>query len=90
MSSATSQDGVLTYTIADSTPHSGRYAPENILVDKPQEQSSRWSGAHQGKGKQWILLRLETPAILSEISQLLFPVLRSLPGLRQNKSHLAK
>ncbi|KAJ3515933.1 hypothetical protein NMY22_g14321 [Coprinellus aureogranulatus] len=61
----TTEANILPYTIADSTPHSGRYAPEHILVDKPSEQSSRWSGANQGSGKQWILLRLETPAILS-------------------------
>ncbi|KAJ2920028.1 hypothetical protein MD484_g480, partial [Candolleomyces efflorescens] len=51
----------LTYTIAASTPHSGSYSPENILVENPGEQRSRWSGAYQGNAKQWIILRLESP-----------------------------
>jgi len=55
----------LNYGIASSTPHSGKYVPENIMVDKPQDQSSRWSGAFQGNADQWILLRLESLAVLS-------------------------
>ena len=40
--------------------------PENILVDKPQDQSSRWSGAFQGNVDQWVVLRLESLAVLSK------------------------
>lgn len=55
----------LTYTIAQCSASSGRYVAENILVDNPMDQGSRWSGAHQGNAKQWILLRLESLAVLS-------------------------
>ena len=56
----------LKYTIAGCSEHSGRYVAENIMVDNPQDQSSRWSGAHQTSVvPQWLLLRLESLAILS-------------------------
>ena len=70
----------LTYTIASSTPHSGKYVPENIMVDKPQDQSSRWSGAFQGNATdQWIILRLESLSVLGEFGvelMLYFELLR--------------
>ena len=53
------------YVVVSATPHSGRYRPEHIMVDKPYEQSSRWSGAYPNGEKQWLLLKLETPGILS-------------------------
>ena len=54
------------YTIAGSSEHSGKYVAENILVDKPEEQSSRWSGAYQaGNVKQWILLKTTDTCVLS-------------------------
>jgi Muskelin N-terminus len=55
----------LPYTIAFSTPHSGRYTSDNILVDNPTDQNSRWSGAQPGNAQQWLLLRLESLAVLS-------------------------
>jgi len=56
----------LPYTVAKSTPHSGKYGPELILLDKPHDQSSRWSGAYQGNNsKQWILLKLDQMSVLS-------------------------
>ncbi|KXN90804.1 Muskelin [Leucoagaricus sp. SymC.cos] len=56
----------LHYTVTQSTPHSGKYGPEHILLDKPQDQSSRWSGAYQGNNaKQWILLKLDQMSILT-------------------------
>jgi len=56
----------LPYTVVKSTPHSGKYGPELILLDKPYDQSSRWSGAYQGNNsKQWILLKLDQMSILS-------------------------
>ncbi|CAA7260646.1 unnamed protein product [Cyclocybe aegerita] len=59
---------LLAYTIAASTPHSGKYGPEHILEDKPQDQSSRWSGAFQGNANQWIVLRLKSLAVLKAIT----------------------
>ena len=54
------------YSIAGCSEHSGHYVAENILVDRPQDQSSRWSGAQQPPSmRQWILLRLETSGIVS-------------------------
>ncbi|KAJ3555993.1 hypothetical protein NP233_g12079 [Leucocoprinus birnbaumii] len=59
----------LPYTVALSTPHSGKYGPEHILLDKPQDQSSRWSGAYQGNNsKQWILLKLDQLSILKTLT----------------------
>ncbi|KAF9446346.1 hypothetical protein P691DRAFT_733454 [Macrolepiota fuliginosa MF-IS2] len=59
----------LSYTVAQSTPHSGKYGPEHILLDKPLDQSSRWSGAQQGNNaKQWILLKLDQMSILRTIT----------------------
>ncbi|KAF8907826.1 Muskelin N-terminus-domain-containing protein [Gymnopilus junonius] len=59
----------LTYTIASSTPHSGNYGPDNIMKDRPLEPSSRWSGAFQGNAhQQWIILRLESLAVLKTIT----------------------
>ncbi|KAG6874505.1 hypothetical protein C0995_010415 [Termitomyces sp. Mi166 len=50
----------LEYSIAGSSAHSGRYAAENILVDRSTDLSSRWSGNSQNNTHQWITLRLET------------------------------
>ena len=37
------------------------------MVDKPQDQFSRWSGAFQGSTTdQWIMLRLESLSVLGE------------------------
>ncbi|KAG1725427.1 Muskelin N-terminus-domain-containing protein [Suillus paluster] len=56
---------VMTYAIAGCSEHSGNYIPENILVDVPQDPSSRWSGAQQlPTAKQWILLKLETLSVV--------------------------
>jgi hypothetical protein len=71
----------VTYGISSSTPHSGKYVPENIMVDKPQDQSSRWSGAFQGNVDQWIIVRLESLAVLSTFlsNRLYVPALTSEP-----------
>lgn len=59
----------LVYTIAGCSEHSGLYEASNILVDRPSDQASRWSGAHQmPNAKQWILLQLETLGILKTIT----------------------
>lgn len=56
----------LRYSIAGCSEHSGTFVAENILVDNPTDKSSRWSGAYNSSNaKQWVLLRLATPCILS-------------------------
>lgn len=57
---------LLKYTITSSSPHSGKYAPENIIEDKPMDQASRWSGAFQASTNQWITLELESLSVLSK------------------------
>ncbi|KAI0744125.1 Muskelin N-terminus-domain-containing protein [Daedaleopsis nitida] len=57
------------YEIAGSSEHSGAYVPENILVDRPRDQSSRWSGAiATSNTKQWIRLRLKQLCVLKSIT----------------------
>ncbi|KIK45059.1 hypothetical protein CY34DRAFT_78616 [Suillus luteus UH-Slu-Lm8-n1] len=46
----------MNYTIVGCSEHSGNYVPEDILVDAPQDPSSRWT-------KRWILLKLETLSV---------------------------
>ncbi|KAF9526572.1 Muskelin N-terminus-domain-containing protein [Crepidotus variabilis] len=58
----------LTYSIASSTPHSGKYAPENVIEDKPNDHSSRWSASFRGYGQQWITLKLESLSVLKTIT----------------------
>jgi Muskelin N-terminus len=59
----------LTYTIAGGSDHSHRYAPENILVDMPKDQASRWTGVNEGPSvKQWLLLRLDSLSVVGEAS----------------------
>jgi hypothetical protein len=69
---------LLKYTIASSSPHSGKYAPENIIEDKPMDQASRWSGAFQASTNQWIILELESLSVLSNISIFLLHSLLTL------------
>ena len=55
----------LVYTIVSSSDHSGKYVAENILVDSPMDQGSRWSGAYQASNqKQWVVLKLDRLSIL--------------------------
>lgn len=55
----------LSYSIAGCSDHSHRYVAENILVDSPTDQSSRWSGVHEGPNmKQWLLLRLDELSVV--------------------------
>ncbi|KAJ6625829.1 Muskelin N-terminus-domain-containing protein [Mycena sp. CBHHK59/15] len=57
---------VLTYSIASCPAHSGPYSPENILIDNPSDQTSRWSGPTHDS-PQWLLLRLDTLAVVQSI-----------------------
>ncbi|KAK2464345.1 hypothetical protein APHAL10511_003802 [Amanita phalloides] len=61
---ASSEPVNLAYSIAGSSPYSGRYTPEKIITDNPSDHTSRWSSAYQGVAHQWILLRLESLSIL--------------------------
>jgi hypothetical protein len=57
---------LLRYSIAGCSEYSGRYDGSHIMVDRPTDQSSRWSGAlHMPGVKQWILLRLDELSVLS-------------------------
>ncbi|KAI0030784.1 Muskelin N-terminus-domain-containing protein [Vararia minispora EC-137] len=59
----------LTFAIAGCSEHSGRYVAENILVNRPHDQTSRWSGLDEDPHiKQWLLLRLDKPAVIQSIS----------------------
>jgi hypothetical protein len=57
------------YSIVNSSEHSGKYTAENIRIDNPNDQASRWSGASGAQPvqnlKQWILLRLDSVCVLS-------------------------
>ncbi|KAI6037579.1 Muskelin N-terminus-domain-containing protein [Pisolithus marmoratus] len=60
---------IISYTIAGCSEHSGNYVADNIKVDRPLDQASRWSGAQQVPSmKQWILLRLDTLAVVKTIT----------------------
>lgn len=64
-SAAAASSTRLSYSIAGCSDHSHRYVAENILVDSPTDQSSRWSGVHEGPNmKQWLLLRLEELSVV--------------------------
>ncbi|KAG8965709.1 Muskelin 1, intracellular mediator containing kelch motif [Tulasnella sp. 419] len=57
------------YTIEACSSHTNQHCPENILVNKPNDLSSRWSGIHHAASEgfqrsQWILLKLDTLAIV--------------------------
>ncbi|KAG1459111.1 hypothetical protein G6F56_006236 [Rhizopus delemar] len=56
----------LQYSIYSYSSHSGSYYPNNITVDNPTEQSSRWSsGSHDQT--QYVILKLERPVVACEI-----------------------
>ncbi|XP_049309463.1 muskelin isoform X1 [Bactrocera dorsalis] len=56
----------LTYEIHRYSSFSTNYFPENILVDCPSDQSSRWS-AHTNNPPQFLTLKLKRPAIVKKI-----------------------
>ncbi|KAF5357318.1 hypothetical protein D9758_005835 [Tetrapyrgos nigripes] len=58
----------LSYSIVDSSSHSGKYSPRNILIDNPADQGSRWSTSVQSNSNHWILLRLNNLAVLKTIT----------------------
>lgn len=56
----------LAYSIHSYSSHAASYHPRNILVNKPGDQSSRWSSASNNHN-QFVLLRLDRPAIVQSI-----------------------
>lgn len=52
----------LDYTIHEYSSYCGTFHPHNIRVNKPSDQSSRWSsGTHDQT--QYLVLRLDQPAV---------------------------
>ncbi|XP_048357436.1 muskelin [Sphaerodactylus townsendi] len=58
---------VLAYALHRWSSFSSTYLPENILVDKPNDQSSRWS-SESNYPPQYLILKLERPAIVQSIT----------------------
>ena len=57
------------YEIVGASEHSGSYVAANIHLDKPQDQTSRWSGAiAPANSRQWIRLRLKHLTVLSWVA----------------------
>jgi hypothetical protein len=50
--------GKLPYSIHSCSSNSINFFPENILVDNPDDESSRWSG-ESNNSSQFIMLELE-------------------------------
>ncbi|XP_052743580.1 muskelin [Bicyclus anynana] len=57
---------VLKYTIHKYSSYSANYLPENIMVNDPPDQLSRWF-TDSTTPSQFIMLKLETPAIVESI-----------------------
>ncbi|KAG1589594.1 hypothetical protein G6F47_010306 [Rhizopus delemar] len=56
----------LQYSIYNYSSHSGSYYPQNIAMNSPTEQSSRWSsGSHDQS--QYVTLKLEKPVVACQI-----------------------
>nr|XP_011722126.1 muskelin isoform X3 [Macaca nemestrina]XP_014990391.1 muskelin isoform X4 [Macaca mulatta] len=58
---------LLPYALHKWSSFSSTYLPENILVDKPNDQSSRWS-SESNYPPQYLILKLERPAIVQNIT----------------------
>uniref|UniRef100_A0A670YWF6 Muskelin 1 n=1 Tax=Pseudonaja textilis TaxID=8673 RepID=A0A670YWF6_PSETE len=58
---------VLAYTLHRWSSFSSTYLPENILVDKPNDQSSRWS-SESNYPPQYLILKLERPSVVQSIT----------------------
>lgn len=53
----------LTYDIEACSSHSASYHPKNIMANKPQDQSSRWSSGSNNQ-MQFITLKLDNMALV--------------------------
>jgi hypothetical protein len=59
---ANAPHSLVPYSIYDYSSHSGSYFPQNIAVNNPSEQASRWSsGSHDQS--QFITIKLEQPVV---------------------------
>ncbi|XP_022109692.1 muskelin-like [Acanthaster planci] len=61
------QSHKLTYTIEKWSSYSSNYIPENILVDAPHDQSSRWS-SDSNCPPQYLTLKLEKCSLVDRVS----------------------
>lgn len=62
---ATAKTIKLPYSIHDYSSHSGSYHPQNVCVNQPTLQSSRWSsGSHDHQ--QYITIKFEKPVVARE------------------------
>ncbi|KAJ2724942.1 hypothetical protein GGI07_001604 [Coemansia sp. Benny D115] len=57
---------LLPYEVCDWSSHLANFLPNNILVDRPHDQASRWSTLVNNH-RQYIVLRLERPALVRSI-----------------------
>ncbi|XP_012278648.1 muskelin isoform X2 [Orussus abietinus] len=57
----------LEYRIYKYSSFSSTYVPENILVDKPSDQASRWSSDNDNH-PQFLILKLQSPSIVKTIT----------------------
>ncbi|XP_068045487.1 muskelin isoform X3 [Anomalospiza imberbis] len=64
---AGAESRVLGYSLHRWSSFSSTYLPENILVDRPNDQSSRWS-SESNYPPQYLILKLERPAIVQSIT----------------------
>ncbi|XP_023686924.1 muskelin [Paramormyrops kingsleyae] len=64
---AVPENRALSYGVFKWSSYSSTYLPENILVDKPNDQSSRWS-SESNYPPQYLILKLERPAIVQSIT----------------------
>lgn len=58
---------VLEFKIYKYSSFSSSYVPENILVDKPSDQTSRWSSDIDNH-QQFLILKLQCPAVVKTIT----------------------
>ncbi|XP_021957307.1 muskelin isoform X2 [Folsomia candida] len=57
----------LTYSVVKCSSYSSSYYPENVLDDKPKDQTSRWS-SDSNTPPQYLLLKLQRAAIVRSIT----------------------
>ncbi|XP_033208683.1 muskelin isoform X2 [Belonocnema kinseyi] len=57
----------LEYRIFKCSSYSSTYVPENIIIDKPSDQTSRWSSDNDNH-PQYLVLKLQQPAIVQTIT----------------------
>nr|XP_002130194.1 muskelin-like [Ciona intestinalis] len=58
---------VLSYKVHKCSSYSANYVPDNVLVNKPNRQSSRWSSG-TNYPPQFLVLKLTEPAVVSSIT----------------------